>query len=294
MQYWWFHAKQAKTELILLSTFFHHRGTGPGSPSPSEGKDKLMKLEPKDSPQSSSNQGIQSPKEALLSDLDTPSDLPDEPTRGLSSIPCSPSGSTPINDSSDLKMTVYSPSQEEFTMPTIANEAQTSTSITTPAASDVQGAKYISDSEYSGSTNSDQPGNYYNPLQTSRGYSFSQSSISPSPLMSPSTYPAAFNTQPFHTGSAEAMMTTGSAMYPGAACMSPTAYMSPYAGKQYTWPTTPSGMTYPTTFGMNSHEIGYTAAATYQPHYSQMTRMPGYPAGYPFPSQVPPTSSPTC
>ena len=280
-----------------LSFFFCYSGPGASSPSPSEGKDsKMLKLEPKDSPTSSTSQGIQSPKEALqaIADLEAGSKLPDEAT-GYSSIPGSPTGSIPLDDSSDLKMTVYSPSQEEFTMPTIANEAQTSTSITTPAVSDVQGAKqYISDSEYSVSTNSDQPGNYYSQLTSvSRGYSFSQSSISPSPLMSPSTYPAGFNTQPFHAGSAEAMMTAGTAMYPSTACMSPSAYMSPYTGKQYTWPTTPSGMTYPTAFGMNSHEIGYTAA-TYQPHYSQMTRMPGYPAGYPFPSQVPPTSSPTC
>ena len=281
---------------LSVLSFQHFSGPG-GSPSPSTAKDsKLLKLEPKDSPKSSTSQGIQSPKEALqaITELEG-SKLPDESTGGLSSLPCSPGSSTPITENAELKMAVYSPSQEQFTMPEIANEAQTSTSMPTPAVSDVQGAKqYISDSEYSVSSNSDQPGNYFSPL-TSRGYSFSQSSISPSPLMSPSTYPATFNTQPFHAGSAEAMMTTGSTMYPSAACMSPSAYMSPYAtGKQYTWPTTPSGMTYPGTFGMNSHEIGYTAAATYQPHYSQMTRMTGYPAGYTFPSQLPPTSSPTC
>ena len=260
----------------------------------------MLKLEPKDSPKSSISQGIQSPKEALqaIAELEG-SKLPDESTGGLSSLPCSPGDSTPIaENSADLKMTVYSPSQEQFTMPEIANEAQTNTSMPTPAVSEVQGAKQynISDSEYSVSSNSDQSGNYYSSLSTSRGYSFSQSSISPSPLMSPSTYPAGFNTQPFHAGSAEAMMTTGSTMYPSAACMSPSAYMSPYAtGKQYTWPATPSGMTYPGTFGMNSHDIGYTAAAaTYQPHYSPMSRMAGYPAGYTFPSQLPPTSSPTC
>ena len=292
-----YYSRQRKINNFCFFLLFKHSGPGASSPSPSGAKDsKMLKLEPNDSPTSSTSQGIQSPKEALqaIADLEG-SKLPDESTGGMSSLPCSPGSSTPMTENSDLKMAVYSPSQEQFTMPEIGNEAQTSTSLPTPAVSEVQGAKqYISDSEYSVSSNSDQPGSYYGPL-TSRGFSFSQSSISPSPLMSPSTYPAAFNTQPFHAGSAEAMMTTGSTMYPSPACMSPTAYMSPYAtGKQYTWPATPSGMTYPGTFGMNSHEIGYTAAATYQPHYSQMTRMTGYPAGYTFPSQLPPTSSPTC
>ena len=185
-------------------------------------------------------------------------------------------------------MSVYSPT-EQFTIPhDIATEAQTTSSLQTTAVSDVQGAKQYgnySDTEYS------EAGIYHSPL-TTRGYSFSSSTISPSQMMSPSTFQG-FNSPSFP--SAESMMTASGGVYSGA--MSPTAYISPYGpGKQYTWPA-PNGMSYGA-FGMNSHDLmqsGYTAAAAaYQPSYSQMTMTrTNYPAGY-FPAQVPSSStSPT-
>ena len=218
-----------------------------------------------------------------------PSQLPEDSNDDLSSLVDSPGSEPPaIGESGEFpKMSVYSPSQEQFSIPEeIGTEAQTSTSLSSSAVSDVQGAKhYMSESEFPvTSSSSETSTNFYSP-STSRSYSFSQPSMTHSPLVSPSTYPAAFNPQAFPTGGTDGMM--ASAMYPNGACMSPSAYMSPYGtGKQYTWPTTPNAYG---TFGMNSHDLmqaGY--ATTYQSgSYSQMTTMsrPGYPATY-FPPQV--------
>ena len=219
-----------------------------------------------------------------MDDLD-PACLPDDTKDDMSSLAGSPDCDTPVltENSEFTKMSVYSPSQEQFSIPEdIATEAQTSTSLSSSAVSEVQGAKhYLSDSEYPVASTSEPTTNFFSP-STTRSYS----SITQSPLMSPSTYPAAFNPQAFPTGGADGMM-TASTMYPNGACMSPSAYMSPYGtSKQYTWPTTPNGYG---AFGMSSHELmqsGYTTA--YQPGaYSQMAAISrsGYPATY-FPSQV--------
>lgn len=251
-----------------------------GTPIPS--KDKI-KSESKDiSPFKSP---LHSPQEGAQV-LD-PAHLPDDSSDELSSLVGSPSSDTPaLSESGEFaKMSVYSPSQEQFSIPEdIGTEAQTSSSLSSSAVSDVQGAKhYISESEYPVSSSSEPSANFYS-SSTSRSYSFSQPSVSHSPLVSPSTYPG-FNPQAFPTGGADGMMT--SAMYPNGACISPSAYMSSYgAGKQYTWPTTPNGYG---AFGMNSHDLMPAGYSTAYPSgsYSQMTTMsrPGYPATY-FPPQV--------
>lgn len=244
-------------------------------------KDKVKSEASDISPLNSPTEGVQV--------LD-PSHLPDDSNDDLSSLVDSP-GSEPsaISDNAEFtKMSVYSPSQEQFSIPEdIGTEAQSSTSLSSSAVSDVQGAKhYLSESDYPVSSSSEQSSSFYSP-STTRSYSFSQPpTVSHSPIISPSTYPAAFNPQAFPTGGTDGMM--ASAMYPNGACMSPSPYMSPYsAGKQYTWPTTPNAYG---TFSMNSHDLMQQAgyASTYQSGtYSQMTTMsrPGYPATY-FPQQV--------
>lgn len=223
-----------------------------------------------------------------------PAHLPGDSDDELS-LGDSPGGSeaSAIGESTEFtKMSIYSPSQEQFSIPEdIGTEAQTNTSLSSPAVPDVQGAKhYLGESEYPITTSSEPASNFYS-SSVSRSYSFSQPSVMPSPLVSPSTYPT-FTPQAFPTGGADGMMT--SAMYPNGACMSPSAYMSPYGhGKQYTWPTTPNAYG---TFGMNSHDLmqaGY--ATTYNStSYSQMATMsrPGYPATY-FPPQVTATTHAT-
>ncbi len=217
------------------------------------------------------------------------SHLPDDSCKDdLSSLTDSP-GSEPsaIGENSEFpKMSIYSPSQEQFSIPeNIGTEAQSATSLSS-AVSDVQGAKqYLSESEYPVAVSSSEAStNFFSP-STSRSYSFPQPSIAAhSPLMSPSTYPG-FNSQTFPAaGGSEGMMAAG-AIYPNSACMNPSPYMSPYStSKHYTWPTTPNAYG---TFGMNSHELmqgGYTPP--YQAgSYSQMPPRGSYPASY-FPPQL--------
>ena len=146
----------------------------------------------------------------------------------------------------------------------IAAEPQTSTSLPTAAISDVQGAKcYFSDSEYSISSNPEATGSFYSPSSTS-GFSYSQSSISPNPLVNPSAYPSAYSST-FAAGTAEGMYPTS--------CISPT-YMSPYStGKQYTWPTPTNGYTAYSPELMQS-SYPYPTAAAYS---AQMrSNYPGY------------------
>ena len=263
---------------LSLSLSLSHTRSGP-SASQSPGKDKL-KGEAK------------SPKEGIATSLET--DLPvDSPTQ-LSSLPDSPCSGSGIDENpiEFSKMSVYSPSQEQFSMPeNIATEAQTSTSLPTAPISEVQGAKcFFSEPEY---TVSEQSTSYYNSPATTRPLSFSQSSISPTSLVSPSTYPTTFNSTHFPSGTTEAMMTSN--MYQSA-CMSPS-YLSPYGtGKQYTWPSAPTnGVSYGA-FGVNSHDLVQGSYPTYQTSaaaaaYSQMTMNRGsYPAGY-FPSPVPSTTA---
>lgn len=248
-----------------------HRPEGNPVPSKDKIKSESKEVSPFKSPLHSPQEGVQV--------LD-PAHLPDDSSDELSSLVGSPNSETPALDENNefAKMSVYSPS-EQFSMPEdIGTEAQTSSSLSSSAVSDVQGAKYISESEFPASSTSEPSTNFYSP-SSSRSYSFTQPSISHSPLVSPSTYPT-FNPQAFPTGGADGMMT--SAMYPNGACMSPSAYMSSYgAGKQYTWPTTPNGYG---AFGMNSPDLmqpGYTTAYP-SGSYSQMTTMSrsGYPATY--------------
>ena len=215
-----------------------------------------------------------------------PTHLPDDSNDEISSLIGSPSSE--VSAIGERKLSMYSPSQEQFSIPEdIGTEAQPNTALSSPAVSDVQGAKhYLSESEYPVATTSE----YFSPSSTSRSYSFSEPSTTRNPLVSPSTYPAAFNTaQAFPTGSTDGMMT--SAMYPNGACMSPSPYhMSPYgpAGKQYTWPTTPNAAAAYGAFGMNSHDLtGYSSTYPSTGPYTQMAAMhrQGYPATY-FPSQV--------
>jgi len=267
---------------MFIISFFHFRpdsSQGNGS-----GKDKK-----EDSKESSIKSSVQSPKEELggVSDLES-THLPDDSEDDISPIG-SPDNEPPplIGERAEFpKMSVYSPSQERFSIPEdIGTEAQPTSSLDSSAVSDVQGAKhYIGEAEFSSAstTTSEPTPNYYNPASTTRAYSFSQPNIAQSPLMSSSTYPAAFNPQAFPTGSTEGVMAAGT-MYPnGAACMSPS-YMSPYSttGKQYTWPTTPNAYG---TFSTNAHDL--MQSGYYHPSpYSQMARS-GYPATY-FPSAVP-------
>ena len=254
---------------IYFSPFTHRPDGAPLTP-----KDKI-KNESKD--MSLFKSPLHSPPEGVQV-LD-PAHLPDDSNDELSSLVDSPNSDTPaLSEESEFgKMSMYSPTQQQFSVPEdIGTEAQSSSSLSASAVSDVQGAKHYMSDEYPASTTSEPSASFYSPT-TSRSFQ----SISHSPLVSPSTYPA-FNPQAFPTGSAEGMMT--SAMYPNGACMSPSAYMSSYgaAGKQYTWPTTPSGYG---AFGMSSHDlmqVGNYTSAYPSGSYSQMTTMsrPGYPATY--------------
>ena len=241
-------------------------------------KEKHIKSEDGDlSPKSE----LMSPTEGLLtpSDLD-PSKLPDhDSTDSLSSLPSptSPSDHGSSVNGEFTKLSVYSPTQDsrQFSLPEeIASEPQSDNTLPEKHYAS------LSESEFSG--NSSEP-SYYS--SSARGYSFSQSSVSPNTLISPSTaYPVAgFN--PTFSGAAE-----GGAMMVYQNAMSPTAYMNPYGttAKQYTWPTPPNGYS---SFG---HDIMPSGYASYQPGYSQMTRA-SYPTTYfPPPANMPVTSSPTC
>lgn len=265
----------------FITSLSLYRPDGQGS-----SKDKI-KSEGKDfhSPLNSPKEGIQVadlPVDDSKDDLSTLVDSPD-------------SDPSAIGEGSEFpKMSVYSPSQEQFSIPEdIGTEAQSSASLAASAVPEVQGAakQYINDSEYPTAVSSASEQSFFS-SSVSRAYSFSQPSIAPSPLMSPSTYHATFNPQTFPSpGTGADGMMTASAMYPNGACMSPSPYMSPYGtGKQFPWPTTPNAYS---TFGMNSHDLmsnGYTSAYP-SGSYSQMTTMSrsAYPTSY-FPPQVTPTS----
>lgn len=258
--------------ISLFSPFFFSNS---GTPSSDGSSSEKIKSECS-SPSTKSTSSLHSPKEAVQTPQE--SQLPEESNSGLSSLPGSPGEQTVDEGPNFTKLSVYSPTSipEPFSVPeNIATEAQISTSLPTAAVPEVQGAKsFYSESEYSASSNTEVTGGYYSPPSTTRGYSFSQSSVSPTPLMSP--YPAGYS----HTAT-EGMITPGGSMYP-TACLSPT-YMSPYGtGKQYTWPA-PTSMNYGA-FGMNSHDLmqsGYSYQPSMAAAYSQMamTRA-SYPASY--------------
>ncbi len=233
-----------------------------------------------------------SPKEALMAASDLgPSKLPDDSNDSISSLPSSPGTNDSIRDPEDFtKLSVYSPTQDsrQFSIPEeIANEAQTDTSL--PNVPDSKHFGSLTESEFSVSSTTEP--SYY--AASTRGYSYSQSSMSPNSIISPSTAYPGFN--PTFTGSEGGAMMMSTGMY-NPACMSPTAaYMSPYgtSSKQYAWPSTPNGVNYGAAFGAHDLMSSGYAAASYQPNYSQMTRS-NYPATY-FPSTpMPATTSPTC
>ena len=235
----------------------------------------------------SSKGDLLSPKEALIatSDID-PSQLPEDTTDSISSLPDSPGTDEALGGEEFTKLNVYSPTQDsrQFSIPEeIATEAQTDTSLP-----NVPDTKHFGESEYTGASSAD---SFYSNPTTTRGYSYSQSSMSPNSLISPSTAYPGFN--PTFSGSAEGGAMMGS-MYHSGACMSPTAYgMYGASSKQYAWPSTP-GVNYGTAFGApDLMQSGYPTAS-YQPGYSQMTRS-NYPTAAYFPStQMPATTSPTC
>lgn len=283
---------------ITTHTHTHHC-RGQRSPSPLSIKDKV-KTEREVSPASNSSDLFSpGPKEAQLAASDhDPSKLPDDSRESLSSLPSSPSDDCLGGSDEFTKLSVYSPTQEQFSIPEdIATEAQSTTSLAS-ISEDVQGAKHfnMADPEYSVSSTSEPPAtNYFS--ASARGYSYLPSTISPNSLINPvsSYHIPQFN--PTFSGSAEGGMVNGSSVYPNAACVSPTTYMSPYGahGKQYTWPTTPNAVNYGA-FGMASHDLmpnGY-GTASYQQNYSQVARS-NYPATAYFPAtQMPATTSPTC
>ncbi len=279
------------TSLTLPLTTHTHTYRGQESPSPHSMKDKV-KLE-----KGLGSSDLLSPKEALMaaSDLGA-SKLPDDSSDSISSLPSSPGADDSIQDPDEFtKLSVYSPTQDsrQFSIPEeIANEAQTDTSL--PNVPDGKHFGGLTEAEFAVSSTSEP--SYYaaaNPAST-RGYSYSQSSMSPNSIISPSTAYPGFN--PTFTGSEGSAMMMSAGMY-NPACMSPTAaYMSPYgtSSKQYAWPSTPNGVNYGAAFGAHDLMSSGYAAASYQPNYSQMTRS-NYPTAAYFPSTpMPATTSPTC
>ena len=186
---------------------------------------------------------------------------------------------------------MYSPTPPDQFPDGIATEGQTS--LQTSAVSEVQGAKgYVpASSEYAVSSHSDMTSNYCSMTTlAANGYSHTHApSASPTSLLSPIPY-----TVPYNTAFGE---TIGLGAYPG---MSPSGYVSPYGTKQYSWPTTPSGVTYPNAaFTMSSHDLppscypyqtGTAAAPTYP---TVTTARPGYPAGY-FSAQITTATTESC
>ena len=208
----------------------------------------------------------------------------------MSNLPDSP----PLTDSTTeepdySKMNMYSPTPPDQFPEAIATEGQTS--LQTAAVSEVQGAKSFvpTSTEYAVSSHSDLTTNYCGGMTTlaTNGYTHPHPpSASPTSLLSPIPY-----TVPYNTAFGD---TIGLGAYPS---MSPSGYVSPYGTKQYSWPTTPSGITYPNT--AFSHELpqscypyqaGSTAAQTYP---AVTTARPGYPSGY-FSAQIASTTTQSC
>ena len=181
---------------------------------------------------------------------------------------------------------MYSPTAPDQFPEGIATEGQTS--LQTAAVSEVQGAKgYLPNTpEYAVSSHSDLTTNFCGmTTMASNGYTHTQPPTgSPTSLMSPVPY-----TVPYNTAFGEAI---GIGTYPS---MSPSGYVSPYGTKQYSWPTTPSGVSYPSAF--STHELPqscYPYQAGSGVTYPQVSASrPSYPAGY-FSAQISTATTQSC
>lgn len=278
---------------FLLFSFFLSFTRSGGSDSASTksslagtpGDSKSAAPSPSPSITSSSGDGLLSAAEDSES-----SKLGDDPQL-IPNLPDSP----PLTDSTAeepdySKMNMYSPTPPDQFPDSIATEGQTS--LQTSAVSEVQGAKsYVpaASSEYVVSSHSDLATNYCSMTTlASNGYT-SQShhqSASPTSLLSPIPY-----TVPYNTAFGD---TIGLGAYHN---MSPSGYVSPYGTKQYSWPTTPSGVTYPNpafTHDLPQSCYPYQAGTTATPHYPAVTAArPTYPAGY-FSTQLSTATTQSC
>ena len=220
-----------------------------------------------------------SPSDGLLTSEESESSKIGDDAKIIPNLPDSPPLTDATSDEPDYsKMNMYSPTPPEQFPDGIATEGQTS--LQTAAVSEVQGAKgYVpASTEYAVSSHSDLTSNYCGMTTlATNGYSHTHPpSGSPTSLLSPIPY-----TVPYNTAFGE---TIGIGAYPS------SGYVSPYGTKQYSWPTTPSAVTYPNAFAMNSHDLSQscypyptgTTAPTYPPG---TTARPGYPGGY-FSAQI--------
>ena len=208
---------------------------------------------------------------------DTPN-LPDSP----------PLTNSTMEEPDYSKMSMYSPStQEQFSVvpENLASEAQSSLQTVAP---EVQGAKsYVPGvaSDFAVSSHSDMTTNYCSiaPL-TSNGYPHTQPSGSPTSLPTQLPYPVSYN-----TAFGDAL---GLSSYPT------SGYLSPYGSKQYSWPVTPSGVSYPgAAFGMNTHDLTqpcYPYPVGSSGAYSQVSvSRATYPTGY-VPAQLTTVTTQNC
>lgn len=235
-----------------------------------------------------------SPSDGLLTGEESECSKVGEDAKLMPNLPDSPPlTDTTAEDADYSKMSMYSPTPPDQFPDGIATEGQSSLQAT--AVSDVQGAKsYIpATTDYIATTHSDLTTNYCGMTTlATNGYTHAHPpSGSPTSLLSPIPY-----TVPYNTAFGE---TIGLGAYPS---MSPSGYVSPYGTtKQYSWPTTPGGVTYPNTaaFAMNSHDIPqscypYQTGSTATPTYPAVTTArPGYPAGY-FSAQITTATTQSC
>lgn len=228
-----------------------------------------------------------SPSDGLLTSEESESSKVGDDAKILPNLPDSPPLTDATSEEPDYsKMNMYSPTAPDQFPDGIATEGQTS--LQTAAVSDVQGAKgYVpASTEYPVSSHSDITNNYCSMTTlATNGYSHPPS-CSPTSLMSPIPY-----TVPYNAAFGE---TIGIGAYPS---MSPSGYVSPYGTKQYSWPTTPAGVTYPNAFTMNSHDLSQTCypyqSSSGAPTYPQVTTArPTYP-GY-FSAQISAPTTQSC
>ena len=234
-----------------------------------------------------------SPGDALIQGDESECSKVGDDAQLMSNLPDSPPLTDATSEEPDYsKMNMYSPTPPEQFPEGIATEGQTS--LQAAAVSEVQGAKsYVpATTDYISTSHSDLAANYCGMATlATNGYSHAHPpSGSPTSLLSPISY-----TVPYNTAFGE---TIGLGAYPS---MTPSGYVSPYGTKQYSWPATPNGVTYPNTaaFAMNSHDIPqscypYQTGTTATPTYPAVTTArPGYPAGY-FSAQISTATTQSC
>lgn len=226
-----------------------------------------------------------SPGDGLLTSDESEASKVGDDAKLIPNLPDSPPLIDGTSDEPDYsKMNMYSPTPPDQFPGGIDGVAATEGQTTLQTAvSEVQGAKgYVpSSTEYAVSSHSDLAGSYCSMTTlATNGYTHAHPPTgSPTSLLSPIPY-----TVPYNTAFGE---TLGLGAYP-----SPSGYVSPYGTKQYSWPTTPNGVTYPNTaFTMSSHDLSqscypYPTGSTGPTYPAVTTARPGYagPAGY-FPTQ---------